>query len=133
VIVVERKLSNFSANRGENKLFFSEMMMRSTKLDFYNASSLKQQSADRHVAPLGHIIQYSDSKPTSLCWKSNKYQFCSLWFAPIRARTHDLPLEASMLTPKGNYPQLLKMMRICIFPLHCCTLYFRKDCLHVHF
>jgi hypothetical protein len=28
---------------------------------------------------------------------------------------------------------LLKMMRICIFPLHCCTLYFRKDCLHVHF
>jgi hypothetical protein len=21
----------------------------------------------------------------------------------------------------------------CIFPLHCCTLYFRKDCLHVHF
>ena len=25
------------------------------KLDFYSASSLKQQSADRHVAPLGHI------------------------------------------------------------------------------
>ena len=25
-------------------------------LDFYNASSLKQQSACRHVAPLGHII-----------------------------------------------------------------------------
>ena len=25
-------------------------------LDFYSASSLKQQSADRHVAPLGHII-----------------------------------------------------------------------------
>jgi hypothetical protein len=25
-------------------------------LDFYNASSLKQQSAGRHVAPLGHII-----------------------------------------------------------------------------
>jgi hypothetical protein len=33
----------------------------------------------------------------------------------------------------GNYPLLLKMMGICIFPLHCCTLYFRKDCLHVHF
>ena len=59
VIVVERKLSNFSANRGENKLFFSEMMMRSTKLDFYSASSLKQQSADRHVAPLGHIIIFA--------------------------------------------------------------------------
>ena len=25
-------------------------------LDFYGASSLKQQPADRHVAPLGHII-----------------------------------------------------------------------------
>jgi hypothetical protein len=27
------------------------------ELDFHSASSLKQQSADRHVAPLGHIIQ----------------------------------------------------------------------------
>jgi hypothetical protein len=26
------------------------------ELDFYSASSLKQQSMDRHVAPLGHII-----------------------------------------------------------------------------
>jgi hypothetical protein len=26
------------------------------ELDFFIASSLKQQSADRHVAPLGHII-----------------------------------------------------------------------------
>jgi hypothetical protein len=25
-------------------------------LDFYSANTLKQQSADRHVAPLGHII-----------------------------------------------------------------------------
>jgi hypothetical protein len=25
-----------------------------TELDFYSASSLKQQSADRHLAPLGH-------------------------------------------------------------------------------
>ena len=27
-----------------------------TELDFYCASSLKQQSVGRHVAPLGHII-----------------------------------------------------------------------------
>ena len=27
-----------------------------TKLDFYSASSLKQQSVGRHVAPFGHII-----------------------------------------------------------------------------
>ena len=26
------------------------------ELDFYSASSLNQQSAERHVAPLGHII-----------------------------------------------------------------------------
>ena len=26
------------------------------ELDFYSANSLKQQSAGRHVAPLGHII-----------------------------------------------------------------------------
>ena len=26
------------------------------ELDFYSASSLKQQSAGKHVAPLGHII-----------------------------------------------------------------------------
>jgi hypothetical protein len=29
------------------------------ELDFHIASSLKQQSADRHVAPLGHIILIS--------------------------------------------------------------------------
>jgi hypothetical protein len=29
---------------------------QNAKLDFYNASSLKQQSAGRHVAPLRHII-----------------------------------------------------------------------------
>ena len=33
------------------------------ELDFYSASSLKQQSAGRHVAPLGHIFLI----PTSLC------------------------------------------------------------------
>jgi hypothetical protein len=27
------------------------------ELDFYSASSLKQQFADRYVAPLGHIIE----------------------------------------------------------------------------
>jgi hypothetical protein len=30
-----------------------------SELDFYSASSLKQQSADRHVASLGHIILIS--------------------------------------------------------------------------
>ena len=30
--------------------------MEHNELDFYSASSLKQQSTNRHVAPLGHII-----------------------------------------------------------------------------
>jgi hypothetical protein len=38
-------------------------------------------------------------------------------------------LRISSISPKD----IFEMMRICIFPLHCCTLYFRKDCLHVHF
>ena len=29
---------------------------QNAELDVYSANSLKQQSADRHVAPLGHII-----------------------------------------------------------------------------
>jgi hypothetical protein len=71
------------------------MMMR---LDIYSDSSLKQQSAGRHVAPLGHY--YSNSEPTRFCSfslglcgyrKSNKYQFNSLWFDPIGARTHIQP------------------------------------------
>jgi len=41
----------FQLYHGENKFIFNEMMM-SALLDFYCASSLKQQSADRHVAPL---------------------------------------------------------------------------------
>ena len=36
------------------------------ELDFYSASSLKQQSADRCISPLGHTRD-PDSEPTSLC------------------------------------------------------------------
>jgi hypothetical protein len=35
---------------------FRFVLDQHAELDFYNASSLKQQSAGRHVAPLGHII-----------------------------------------------------------------------------
>ena len=45
----------FHQYHSENKLIFNEMTMTS-ELDFYSASSLKQQSAGRHVAPLVHII-----------------------------------------------------------------------------
>jgi len=48
-------------NYGENKLIFNDdefhfVLDQYAELDFYSASSLKQQSADRHVAPLRHII-----------------------------------------------------------------------------
>jgi len=54
----------FQLYHGENKLIFNEtMMIRSAfvldqhaELNFYSASSLKQQSAGRLVTPLGHII-----------------------------------------------------------------------------
>ena len=37
-----------------------------TELDFYSASSLKQQSAGRHVTPLGHIILISSQRVFAL-------------------------------------------------------------------
>ena len=51
------------------------------ELNFYSASSLKQQFADRHVAPLRHIILIP-SQPVLVN---------SLRFDPTGARTHDLP------------------------------------------
>ena len=47
----------------ENKLFLNDdhdevrfVLDQHTELDFYSASSLKQQSAERHLSPLGHIM-----------------------------------------------------------------------------
>ena len=95
----------FQLHHGENKLIFYEMMMmmsaflldKHAQFDLYGVSSLKQQSGDGHVAPLGHIILI----PSKLVFafflmlfaqrRSNTYQFYRLWFYPIRARTHDLP------------------------------------------
>ena len=51
----------FQLYHGENKLWMRWwwglfVLDQHAELDFYSASSLKQQSADKHVAPLGHII-----------------------------------------------------------------------------
>jgi hypothetical protein len=40
----------------ESAPFFITRAKTKAELDFYSASSLKQQSAGRHVAPFGHII-----------------------------------------------------------------------------
>jgi len=50
--------------------------------DFYSASSMKQQSADRHVAPLGHIILIL-SQPESLLFLFNAAGFAEKQQVPI--------------------------------------------------
>jgi len=65
--ITQSLMNNLYIYHGENKSIFNEMMMmRSANLDFYSASSLKQQSAGRHVAPLGHIILISNPRCTAL-------------------------------------------------------------------
>ena len=63
MIVVYRQLSNFSATSWREQVNFQWdddeicfVLDQHTEMDFYSASSLKQQSTVRHVTPLGHII-----------------------------------------------------------------------------
>ena len=63
MIVVESQLSNFSAISWREQVNFQKHdgeirigQDQHTELDFHSTSSLIQQSAERHVAPLGHII-----------------------------------------------------------------------------
>jgi hypothetical protein len=63
VIVVSRQLSNFSAISWREQANFQSdddevrfVLDQHAGLEIYSASSLKQQSAGRYVAPLGHII-----------------------------------------------------------------------------
>jgi hypothetical protein len=63
-----------------------------TELDFYSASSLKQQPAGRHVTPLGHIIlgimvsmltlDRTKHYKIGICWFSAKY-------AALRSKSKD--------------------------------------------
>ena len=103
-----------SAISWREQINFNEMMMMRSALYYwptrlvaflYSASSLKQQSADRHVAPLGHIIMI---EPTILCsfslmlraWRrSNKYQFYKSLVWPDRgSNPRSTAFEVSMLT-----------------------------------
>ena len=63
VSVVKRGLSNYSAISSREQVNFQWnddeirfVLDQHASFDFYSASSLKQHSTDRHVAPLGHII-----------------------------------------------------------------------------
>ena len=69
-----------------------------TELDCYSASSLKQQSASRNVAPRGHIILIRANQSlllllnaVCLAEKQQRYQFYNLRFDLTGTRTHDLP------------------------------------------
>jgi hypothetical protein len=49
-------LASSAVDRGFDDDEVSFVLDQHAELDFYSASSLKPQSAGRHVAPLGHII-----------------------------------------------------------------------------
>ena len=61
------------------------------ELDFYNASSLKQKSAGRHVAPLGHIIPIP-SQPVYVLFLLN---------AACLAEKQQIPILVFALTRPG--------------------------------
>ena len=63
MIVVQRQLNNFQLYHMARTSYIQWndddvrfVLDQHAEFDFYSASSLKQQSASRHVAPLGHII-----------------------------------------------------------------------------
>jgi len=62
-LLFNAKLSKFSAILWQEQANFQRdndevcfVQDQHAELDFYSACSLKQQSAGRHIAPLGHII-----------------------------------------------------------------------------
>jgi hypothetical protein len=62
-LLLNANLTIFQLYQGEIKLIFHWdddgvhfVLEQDAELDLYSASSLKQQSWDRHVAPLVHII-----------------------------------------------------------------------------
>jgi hypothetical protein len=112
------------------------------------------------VILVGSLRQPSDTPSIDICNIVSKYD-TQLPFqrnSPVfpektvifymNGQNMDVPELQIIFKSKGNYPLLLKMMGICIFPLHCCTLLQKRlltctlkimfdtsdiqDCLHVH-
>ena len=88
-------ISKFYYNTFQLKVIF--WIDQHAELDFYSASSLKQQSAGRHVAPFWHIIlipSQPDFALSPLCrvlsGEATNTNFI-VWFDPIRALIHDIP------------------------------------------
>ena len=78
----------------ENKLIFNEMM--AMRLNFYSASSLKQQSEMDMSLHSDTLFWFQANQSLLLLLNAacivgkQKYQFYSPWFDPTRARTQDL-------------------------------------------
>ena len=91
----------FQLYHGQNKLILNEMMMRSAlyqtntlSWNFIMLAQLKQDSTERHFAPLGHIILIPIQPVCSFCVLNRKQPIpILLSFCPdqIGARTYDLP------------------------------------------
>ena len=114
VIVVKRQMSNFLAiswreqatfwwdddddeeEEEEDKVRF--VLDQHAEFDLFSACSLKQQSAGRHVAPLGYIplIPSLCSCSLELCFwrRSNRYRFYCLWFDLTLSRLEYLIIVA---------------------------------------
>jgi hypothetical protein len=85
VIVVQSQLNNFAAMSWREQVNFQWdddevcfVQDQHALLDFYIASSLKQQSADTHIAPHGHITHYK-----SLLFLLNAVRFVEKQQIPI--------------------------------------------------
>ena len=85
------KTKGFSVNRmlifqpshGENKLHFDEKMMMSAQMDFYSASSVKQQSMGRHCSTWTH---YPNLNPRSTTLKVNTLNMTPpMWFLVLNS------------------------------------------------
>lgn len=103
----------YHAIHGDNKQHFDEMMMMSTlhwtitltliSIFSYNASSLKQESAGRHVAPCGYFILIKTKSIFGLtpwCCVITKDAIdtsFSLCFDPNGVQTYDLQHPMSLL------------------------------------
>ena len=85
-------LAIFQPYHGKNKLIFNVMMMRSAlyQTNMLSQCQLTETTVCGQTCHL-NLTHYHDFK-TSLCsfslmlhaqWRSNKYQFYSLWFDPI--------------------------------------------------
>ena len=107
----------FRLYHGANKLIFNEMMMKSALYQtntlsciFYSASSLKQQSADRHIAPLGHIILIAE--PSNLC------PFSLMMRAYSGEATNTNFIVFGLTRPRGSNPlsTTLKASMLTILP-----------------